>query len=644
MIAPFLASLVLSGTASSSLLPTAPQVIGDAPMIVGPYVGNLGPRDATIFARFLLLEPVHLSLVDPSGRIQEEKTITPTADDDKTVRWELHHLEPETTYGVTIQTSRVFFKTLADPERPAKVTLAFGSCADDRPGLANPVWPALQKDRPDVLVLLGDTPYIDSTELAMQRRRYVEFFAGKGLASLLRDTVVYATWDDHDFATNDANGKVAGKENSRKAFLEHHGNPSAGEDGQGLYTHFRRGPVDVFLLDTRWFMDTEPSFADPSKPTLIGAKQWTWLKRELQATTAPFKILASGIVWNDAVDAKKKDTWAAYGHERAALFKFVAENKIEGLVLVSGDLHRSRVVVHPTEETGIPYPVREIVTSPLGGNTAKDAGVKTAAVAFDAAENYSWALLAADSYEKPPRLVASLKSASSGELYQVELSSGLLAQLASNTAVVPAAREAGPAADRTNTVLARAKTKYDLVFLGDSITEGWEGAGKDVWAEHYGKRKAVALGVGGDRTQHVLWRLDHGQLEGMDPKLVVLMIGTNNSNGKEHTSAEIAQGIEAVVRSIRAKAPKAKVLLLAVFPRGEKPNEQRAKNDEASHLAADTVADGKDVVFLDISNAFLGKDGVLSKDVMPDYLHPNAKGYGIWANAIEAKVREMLGE
>ncbi len=649
MIAPFLASLLASATVSSSSSPIAapaspPQVIGDAPMIVGPYVGNLGPRDATVFARFLLLEPVHLSLVDPSGRIKEEKTVTPTMDEDKTIRWDLHSLEPETTYGVNVQTARVFFKTPAEPERPAKVTLAFGSCADDRPGLPNLVWPAIAKDNPDVLVLLGDTPYIDSTELAMQRRRYVEFFASKTLASLLRNTVVYATWDDHDFATNDTNGKVAGKENSRKAFLEHHGNPTAGEDGQGIYTHFRRGPVDVFLLDTRWFMDTEASYADPSKPTLLGGKQWAWLRRELQATTAPFKILASGIVWNDAVDAKKKDTWASYGYERAALFKFVAENKIEGLVLMSGDLHRSRVVVHPTEETGIPYPVREIVTSPLGGNAAKDAGVKTAAVAFDTAENYAWAELAADSYEKPPRLVATLKSANSGDLYQVELSAGLLAQLASNAAVVPATREAGPAADRTNTVLARAKTKYDLVFLGDSITEGWEGAGKDVWAEHYGKRKAVALGVGGDRTQHVLWRLDHGQLEGMDPKLVVLMIGTNNSNGKEHTSAEIAQGIEAVVRSIRAKAPKAKVLLLAVFPRGEKPNEQRAKNDEASHLAADTVADGKDVVFLDISKAFLTKEGVLSKEIMPDYLHPNAKGYEIWANAIEGKVKEMLGE
>ena len=97
------------------------------------------------------------------------------------------------------------------------------------------------------------------------------------------------------------------------------------------------------------------------------------------------------------------------------------------------------------------------------------------------------------------------------------------------------------------------------------------------------------------------------------------------------------------MRAVRAKAPKAKVLLLAIFPRGEKPNEQRAKCDEASYFAAQAVADGKDVVFLDISSAFL-KEGVLSKELMPDLLHPSAKGYAAWADAIEPKVRELLGE
>jgi lysophospholipase L1-like esterase len=126
------------------------------------------------------------------------------------------------------------------------------------------------------------------------------------------------------------------------------------------------------------------------------------------------------------------------------------------------------------------------------------------------------------------------------------------------------------------------------------------------------------------------------------------MIGTNNANGEDNTSTEIAQGIEAVVGRIRKKLPETKILFLAIFPCGAKPNVQRTKNDEASHLAAASIAahgtDGKYVQFLDIGPSFVGKDGMLPASVMPDFLHPSAKGYEIWATAIEAKVKELLGE
>src|SRR5438552_1382128 len=115
------------------------------------------------------------------------------------------------------------------------------------------------------------------------------------------------------------------------------------------------------------------------------------------------------------------------------------------------------------------------------------------------------------------------------------------------------------------------KGNVDLIFIGDSITEAWEGAGKQVWEKQYGRRNAVNLGIGGDRTQHVLWRLEHGNVEGISPKAAVVMIGTNNSNGKDNTSEQIADGIKAVVAKVREKSPKTKVLLLAIFPRGEKP-------------------------------------------------------------------------
>ena len=107
----------------------------------------------------------------------------------------------------------------------------------------------------------------------------------------------------------------------------------------------------------------------------------------------------------------------------------------------------------------------------------------------------------------------------------------------------------------------------DFLFIGDSITHGWEGGGKKYWDKYYAPRKAVNMGFGGDRTQHVLWRLDHGHLEGISPKLAVLMIGTNNSNGDDNTAEEIADGIIAICKRIRTKCPKTKILILAIFPR-----------------------------------------------------------------------------
>src|SRR6476660_7351614 len=194
-----------------------------------------------------------------------------------------------------------------------------------------------------------------------------------------------------------------------------------------------------------------------------------------------------------------------------------------------------------------------------------------------------------------------------------------------NDAVIPAPKE-GNWMLRHESFNERVKQgNVDLIFIGDSITAGWEGNGKNVWAEFYGKRNAVNLGIGGDRTQHVLWRLDHGNIDGISPKLAVLMIGTNNSNGEDNTAEEIGAGIEAIVKKLRAKLPQTKVLVLAIFPRREKPHPQREKNAKASDLAS-KVADNKMVYYLDIGPKFLGADGTLTKDIMPDLLHLSPQG------------------
>ncbi len=181
--------------------------------------------------------------------------------------------------------------------------------------------------------------------------------------------------------------------------------------------------------------------------------------------------------------------------------------------------------------------------------------------------------------------------------------------------------------------------KAQVVFLGDSITQGWGGQ-KAIWEKAFGKYKPANFGIGGDRTQHVLWRIQNGELEGIKPKAVVIMIGTNNSGSD---SAEgIAKGVTKIVETVRAKQPDAKILLLAVFPRGEKasPNPGRDKLKAVNAIIA-KLHDGKSVHYMDIGEKFLQADGVLTKEIMPDFLHLSSKGYQIWADAITAKLDEL---
>jgi len=184
--------------------------------------------------------------------------------------------------------------------------------------------------------------------------------------------------------------------------------------------------------------------------------------------------------------------------------------------------------------------------------------------------------------------------------------------------------------------------KAQLVFLGDSITAGWAGNGKDVWAKAFNGYTPANFGIGGDRTQHVLWRILNGELDGgIKPKTCVLMIGTNNVGAD---SAEgIAKGVTVIVETIRAKQPQAKILLLAVFPRGEKasPNPGRDKLKAVNAIIA-KLDDGKNIFFLDIGDKFMQPDGSLTKEIMPDFLHLSAAGYQIWADAIGPKLAELM--
>lgn len=193
------------------------------------------------------------------------------------------------------------------------------------------------------------------------------------------------------------------------------------------------------------------------------------------------------------------------------------------------------------------------------------------------------------------------------------------------------------------------KSKPQILFIGDSITHFFGGEqfdsyalrGKNTWDEFYAPRNAGNLGFGWDKTENVLWRLQHGAVEGIAPKVVVIMIGTNNTG--TCSAPDIVLGITTIVLELRKRLPDAKILLLGVFPRSEKPGPQREKIAEVNAGIARLHAPPA-VSYLDIGPKFLTPEGLITKDIMPDFLHPNEKGYRIWAEAMEPTLRGLLGE
>jgi lysophospholipase L1-like esterase len=175
-----------------------------------------------------------------------------------------------------------------------------------------------------------------------------------------------------------------------------------------------------------------------------------------------------------------------------------------------------------------------------------------------------------------------------------------------------------------------------ILFIGDSINHFFT---PEIFKQAYGSRKAINLGFGWDRTENVLWRLEHGELDGVSPKVAVLMIGTNNLHG--NTNAEIIQGIRAICAEIHTRQPNTRILLLGIFPRGEKPGGLRDRIAEINRNISGM--DGRDgVTYLDFGGKFLEMNGTISKDVMRDFLHPTESGYQIWVDAMEPTLARLL--
>jgi beta-glucosidase len=187
--------------------------------------------------------------------------------------------------------------------------------------------------------------------------------------------------------------------------------------------------------------------------------------------------------------------------------------------------------------------------------------------------------------------------------------------------------------------------KVDLLMVGDSITFRFARAGRPVFDKYYAPRNGYNFGSSGDKTEHILWRLRNGKLDTIKPKLVTLLIGTNNTAARPNeTPEQTAYAIEAITKEIRRLLPDSKILVLGIFPRGNKSDDpNRLRNDKVNAIIS-KLPDNETVFYLDIGDKFLNPDKTVNKELISDTVHPNAKGFEVWAEAMEPTIRKLLGE
>ena len=398
---------------------------------VGPMVGHVSSSSAIVWYR--PAESAKFTLRVHAQDSKDEVRVLSSASDenDRCITWKVTGLKSATRFQYSIHSeskqlvgdANCYFVTAPKDDSKTRVCLAFGSCAHNKP-LA--LWTQIEKRAAQGLVLLGDTPYIDSTKLATARKKHREFLSIPELASTMRHTPVWGTWDDHDFGRNDSDGRLKGKEQSRQAFVEYRANESFGHRDQGIYTKFRYGGVEVFLLDTRWFARTEPSPVDPDKPTLLGRIQWKWLLKSLRESTAPFKVVACGMIWDDKENGESDD-WGTYAHERHALFDFLGKARISGVVLIGGDIHCSRLLKYKTEEQ-VGYPIHQFIVSPIHNSTIPSLNVKHPDLIKGAAIPHVWLRLEVDSTKKPATLHAEWVQMKNRKMWDITLTTDQLAR------------------------------------------------------------------------------------------------------------------------------------------------------------------------------------------------------------------------
>ncbi|MEU9339123.1 alkaline phosphatase D family protein [Streptomyces sp. NPDC048290] len=431
------AALTVTGAPDALAATGAAEAAAAVEPPVGPLVGHVDHSAARVWARPGLEPSLHPDWVcvyrrrDGVGGPLRTTGRLSTAND-RTLLLDLPGLRPGTAYDFTLAptvTAAGFtpltggFTSAPAPGAATRVTLGLGSCA---PSLPDRVWTRIVDEGCDSFVMLGDTPYIDSSDLTVARRKHREFLAQPELARLIRSMPVWGTWDDHDFGVNNSLGDHPGKAGNRTAFVDYRANASFGHDrngkrltgrgtGEGVYTSFRRGPIEVFLLDPRWFSRTGASWADPARQTCLGRVQWDWLRDGLKASTAPFKALATGMIWDDKQNTESDD-WGTFAYEKDAILDFVAGERIPGVFLVGGDIHVSRALNYGPR---VGYDLWQYIVSPLHERTIPSLNVPNPHLVHSAVEPHVFLKLVADTTVSDPTLTATWINRDGRRIFEV---------------------------------------------------------------------------------------------------------------------------------------------------------------------------------------------------------------------------------
>lgn len=402
-------------------VPSITPIAGPVFLHAGPLVGHVSDTTAKLWAKasnksrlaFKVGENEDLS----EGKVYEGPELT--EDVSFTGQVEVSGLKPSTRYyylplidGAPSMMRPIpsFVTAPANGERqPLRV--AFGSCVGRRGHHPAAAFGEMnERDNFDILLMLGDNHYGDTTDPDLQRDFYFMHRTVAGFEKLIRRKPVYAIWDDHDFGPNNSDGQTPGKENSMRVFKQWWANPGYGEeDNPGCYYKFSRNGIDFIMLDSRYHR-TPNKTPDDGHKSMLGPRQLQWLKDSLLASKAPFKVVACGSEWQMLT---QPDCWSSFARERQEIFDFITQNNIEGVVLISGDRHF-------TAGYQIQGRLLELTSGPLGSTNST---LKENPERFTGCdEGKLWVIMEFDPAASPPTFHYEIWQAGGGLLERRQLS------------------------------------------------------------------------------------------------------------------------------------------------------------------------------------------------------------------------------